>query len=567
MLFYDFEVFAYDWMVVIKNAITGEVIQIVNDVDRLNEVYTKHKKDIWIGYNSRHYDQWILKAIIAGLSPQEMNRHIIDKKQHGSTFSSLVKKIQLYNYDTMTTFNGLKQLEGFLGENIKETSVPFNIRRKLNYLEIQEVLEYCTHDVLQTQKVFEATIQEFESQLALLKAFNLPLEMVSKTKAQLSATILGAKSRIHKDEFDLQIPDTIQLDKYRWIMEWYKNPVNLTYESKIDTLVAGVPHTFAWGGLHGAIPNYISKEKGIYINADVASFYPSLMIEYDFASRNISNPKKYAEIYKERLRLKALKDPKQAPYKIVLNSTYGAMKDKYNQLYDPRQANNVCVAGQLMLLDLIEKLEPYAKIIQSNTDGVLFKIDSMEQMPRIKEICSEWEKRTRMGLEFDIFVGVYQKDVNNYLIVDENGKYKSKGAYVKELNPLDYDLPIVNKALVNHFIKGIPVEKTIRECDNLIEFQKVVKVSNKYLYATHGNEKLNEKVLRVFASRSLNDEGVFKVKSNDNNMYRVEKIANTPENCFIMNENIASMKVPRRLNKQYYIDVANKRLNDFIGVK
>lgn len=244
------------------------------------------------------------------------------------------------------------------------------------------------------------------------------------------------------------------------------------------------------------------------------------------------------------------------------------MKDKFNALYDPRQANNVCVAGQLMLLDLIEKLEPHAKIIQSNTDGVLFKIDSMEQMPRIKEICSEWEKRTRMGLEFDIFVGVYQKDVNNYLIVDENGKYKSKGAYVKELNPLDYDLPIVNKALVNYFIKGIPVEQTIKECDSLIEFQKIVKVSSKYLYGTHGNTKLNERVLRVFASRSLNDEGVFKVKQTpNNNTYRVEKIANTPENCFIMNENINAAKVPRRLNKQYYIDVANKRLNDFLGVK
>ena len=54
----------------------------------------------------------------------------------------------------------------------------------------------------------------------------------------------------------------------------------------------------------------------------------------------------------------------QAPLKIILNSTYGAMKDKYNPMYDPRQANNVCVFGQLLLLDLIEHLEGHCDLIQ-----------------------------------------------------------------------------------------------------------------------------------------------------------------------------------------------------------
>ena len=35
--------------------------------------------------------------------------------------------------------------------------------------------------------------------------------------------------------------------------------------------------------------------------------------------------------------------------KIVLNGTYGASKDKHNNLYDPLMANNVCVAGQLLI--------------------------------------------------------------------------------------------------------------------------------------------------------------------------------------------------------------------------
>ena len=32
------------------------------------------------------------------------------------------------------------------------------------------------------------------------------------------------------------------------------------------------------------------------------------------------------------------------------------MKDKYNALYDPLMANNICVTGQLALLLLIEML-------------------------------------------------------------------------------------------------------------------------------------------------------------------------------------------------------------------
>ena len=569
MLFYDFEVFKYNWLVVIKDAVLNKTHTFIDDPEGLNEFYQEQKGNIWVGYNSRHYDQFILKAIIAGLSPRRMNKHIIEKGLHGAMFSSLIRGVQLYNYDVMNTFNSLKQLEGFMGESIKETSVSFNIDRPLTDQEIKEVVEYCTHDVEQTIKVFELTIEEFTSQLALLKAFNLPMDLISKTKAQLSARILGASQKKHDDEFNLQIPDTIRLSKYKYILDWYKNPVNMDYSSKLEVDVAGVPHVFAWGGLHGAKPKY--KGTGIFVNVDVASYYPSLMIEYDFASRNIANRGKYKEIYTERLRLKAAKDPKQQPYKIVLNSTYGAMKDKHNPLYDPLQANNVCIAGQLMLLDLIEKLEPYAEIIQSNTDGVLVRIDDMKDLDLIKEICGEWESRTRMVLEYDLYTGVCQKDVNNYIIVDEKGGYKSKGAYVKKLSRLDYDLPIVNKALVQYLINGVPVEQTINNATDLIEFQKIVKVSSKYLYGLHGDKRLNERVLRVFASRSVNDQGVFKVKYLPNhagNMtnYRVEKIANTPPQCFIINGNIRGEKIPRKLDRQYYIDMTYKRINDFLGV-
>lgn len=561
MLFYDFEVFKHDWLVVIYDMVNQVDHVIVNDMDKLSSIYHANKENIWIGYNSKHYDQWILKGILCEFDPKEISDFIIEQKKNGYQFSSLLNKIQLLNFDIMVAMTGLKTLEGFMGHNIKESSVDFNIDRKLTEEELQEVIKYCRHDVEQTIEVFLQTKEEFDSQLSLIKAFNLPLSYLSKSKPQLSAIILGA-NRVHgrDDEFDLIIPNTLKLGKYKYILDWYLDPNNRNYKNELCVDVAGVPHKFAWGGLHGARDKYHGE--GYFLNIDVASFYPALMIEYGFISRNISNPNKYREIRDTRLELKKKKDPKQAPYKIVLNSTYGAMKDKFNALYDPRQANNVCIGGQLLLLDLIEKLEPYCMIIQSNTDGVLLKLNHIDDYDLIDDICYEWEKRTRMELEFEQVAKVYQKDVNNYITVDLDGNYKSKGAYVKKLSDLDYDLPIVNHALKEYLIKKIHPRDTINSCDDLREFQKIVKVSSAYKYAMHNGIKLKEKTFRVFASNNEKDGILYKCKENKN----PEKFANTPERAFIYNDDVKGVKCPRKLDKQWYIDLAIKRLEDF-GVK
>ena len=560
MIFYDFEVFLYDWLVVLKDAINHKEHVIVNDADELQKFYDEHNKDIWIGYNSRHYDQYILKGILCGFNPKEINDYIIVEKQSGYGYSKLFRKIPLNNFDIMTSFHSLKQLEGFMGEMIKESDIDFNIDRKLTEEELADVIKYCRHDVEQTMKVFMNRKSEFESQMKLINLFKLPLSYISKTKVQLSAIILDAQKVSRDDEFDIQIPNTLNVSKYKEIVDWYRNPVNYDYSKELVTNVAGVEHVFAWGGLHGAIPNYISDGK--FLNIDVASYYPALMIEYGYGSRNMSNPDKFKEIRDLRLKYKAEKNPLQAPLKIVINGTYGAMKDRFNNLYDPRQANNVCIGGQLLLLDLIEKLEGKCKLIQSNTDGLIVKIEN-DNDQEILDICHEWEHRTKMILEYDYYVKMIQKDVNNYIIVAEDGHYKSKGAFVKKLNELDNNLPIVNKAVIDYFINGIPVEDTILNCNDLKQFQLVTKISNKYLYALYGDEILKEKCLRVFASLDENDKGVFKLKAVGRNP---EKLAGTPIHCFIDNEDINSDNViPKKLDKQWYIDLANKRINNFKG--
>ena len=43
----------------------------------------------------------------------------------------------------------------------------------------------------------------------------------------------------------------------------------------------------------------------------------------------------------------------------------------------------------------------------------------------------------------------------------------------------------------------------------------------------------------------------------------VEKFANTPENCFIVNDSVNDVRVYSKLNRQWYIDLTKERLSQF----
>jgi hypothetical protein len=379
----------------------------------------------------------------------------------------------------------------------------------------------------------------------------------------------------HNDAYKVTFVPTLRLKKYTAVLTWFKSQLRYLRDFgeyrkdplKID--IAGVPHSFGWGGAHGARLKY--RGKGLYLHVDVESYYPLLMIVYGFLTRNSQTPEKFKEIYETRVALKrAGKKAEQAPYKIVINGTFGISKDPTSTAYDPLQANNICINGQLLLVDLIEKLEavPGFELIQSNTDGLIIKIpDTDDAFNLTDDICYEWEQRTGMKLAFEIIDRICQKDVNNYVFHfsdDEiNGKKRNtlerKGSYVQESNPLKNDLTIVNTALVEYMMNGVPVEETINNCDDLNQFQKVVKVSNKYLCAWHNGKRLQDKTFRVFASLDKSNGYVCKQKTEGATL---EKFANCPENAIIYNGEIDE-NTRVNLDKQYYINLAKKRLLDY----
>lgn len=561
--FYDFEVFKEDWVVVIINPILKLETVIVNNREELAAYYNKYKNDIYIGYNSRNYDQYIFKSILIGFNPKRINDYIINDGIKGWEIDRRFRNIPLNNFDVMgKNDGGLKTLEGFMGSDIQETSVPFDIPRKLSYNELQEVISYCKHDVEQTAEVFLRRENEFNSQIDLIKTFNLQLDCVGKTQAQLASIILNARKKTFYDEWDIRLPETLKLDKYKFIADWFLDEKNYNDESALNCNISGVQHNIAWGGIHGAKEKYkyVCKDDELLVMADVDQLYPTIMVKYKLLSRAVRDYERFENILATSLRLKAEKKQKERePYKRICNISYGAMGDEYNSMYDPLHRKLVCVFGQVLLIDLIEKIEDFSELIQSNTDGILIKI-KRKDFDLLDDTVFEWEQRTGLKMSFDFYKMIVQKDVNNYIAVDYERNKKRKGLYVKALDDLDNDLPIVNKAVSDYLTEGVFPVDTIMNCNELKMFQKLVKVSKKYKFAYHNGQRLNEKTFRVFASRDNNDSYIGKQKDYGTT---IEKFANTPANCFIDNSEVNGKEVPMKLNKQWYIDLAIKRVEDF----
>lgn len=612
MIFYDFEVFRYDWMVVVADSKERTIFPIINDANGLADFYRENRDDIWVGYNSRHYDQWILKAILCGLDPKWLNDWIIIQHNEPWQFSDAMRQIPLNNYDVMPNPPvGLKTLEGFMGSNIKETDVPFNIDRKLTEDELEQTVFYCRHDVEETMKVFMERKAEFDAQFQIVQLFGLPLNCIGDTEARITARVLDCHPHRWEDEFDYYFLPCIQLKKYRFVMGWFRNAMRdareeykgrfdlhedrcrkFFYDRSLTVDVAGIPHSFGFGGLHGAIDHPVHLT-GQILHVDVGSYYPSMLIAWDLVTRSADHPELYKQIYDTRMALKrAGKKREQAPYKKLLNALSGAMKDVYNPAYDPRNNNCMCINGQLMLLDLIEHLEavPGFELIQSNTDGLIIRIpDTDESFEAVDNICYDWETRCSTPkcsilLGLDTIAEIYQKDVNNYLWIDADGGVERKGAYVKELKAIDYDLPIINKALVERMVHKVPVEKTIGECRDLREFQKLVKLSDKYDHVEHEigvprvvrttrhrdgsvtetleyptSRRYSYKSYRVFASKDRTKGRIVKCKPRR----RPEKFGGTPDHCFIWNDALDGAECPDELDRSWYIALAKKRLEDY----
>ena len=587
LITYDCEVFAHDWLVVFKDTETGKYTAIWNDNDALKMALSEDC--VYIGFNSKHYDQFIIKAIALGYSAEEIkkvNDYIING---GQGWECPMLRDQFFRFnnvdikDDMQMGLSLKAIEGHLGMSVEESTVSFDIDRPLTEDEKKETLKYCIHDVDTTEKLVELRTDYLKNKINLGKMAGLDeIKAMGMTNAKLTAAMLKASPQPHNDERKYVYPDNLRKEfippeVFEFFDKMYDPSISDKdlFSGKLNLNIGECPVTLGYGGIHGAIPNFFweeTEDRGIW-NEDVGSYYPHLCTINGYTSRNIPSPQVYEDILERRMQAKAAGDKVTAnALKLVCNTTYGCLLNKYNDLFDPLMGRSVCISGQLYLLELAEhcyqEIEGL-RIVQLNTDGIMVECDKKDY-DKLTEICKEWQERTGFDLEEDTVVKIAQKDVNNYVEVQPGGKAKAKGGYlVKGIAPagafnVNNSCIIVATALKEHFVNGTPVEDTINACDDIFQFQIIAKAGAKYREAYHlvdGEQVPVQKVNRVYATADTRYGKLFKVKAENDATAKIEML---PEHCIIDNDNHLTIS---DVDKSFYIDMAKKRVNDFLGVR
>lgn len=629
---FDCEVFAHDWLFVFKEVATGRYTVIHNDNDAV--LAFMEQEPYLGGFNNKHYDNHILKAVMIGADPEtvkQVNDLIIVEEIDGWDIPYLRDyKVFFHSFDLMDDCQdgiSLKGIEAHLGIPIEETEVDFNITRKLTATELEQTIKYCKYDVDATELLYKLRQNYLKNKATLGRVRGLDeRKAMYMTNAKLTSVYLNAvkPKKPWTDERDYEYPDKLlreyipqevfdffdrlhdptipNIDLFGGYDEHGKKIKGASLEVRLGDCII----TLAYGGIHGAIPNYVevaTDDRSIR-NKDVASYYPHLMTiplskgrQYGFCSRNIPSPQVFVQTLEDRVKAKKAGDKDTAnALKLVLNTTYGTMLNgrngvAYNDLYDPLMGRSVCITGQLLLLELSVHLTrecPTLKIIQLNTDGIMVSFDNSDEA-KWQEITQEWQDRTGFELEEDFIQKIVQKDVNNYVEVPVGGgKPKVKGGQLVRgiltngnidfttmgLPPWDNmtggafninnNAVVVARAIRDYFVDGTPPEKTIEDCTSILDFQVIAKVGGKYsgVYHMVGDQEIPvQKVNRVYATADRSYGTLYKTHAVTGNP---AKVAGLPTHCVVDNNNQLPIEV---VDRKWYLKLAQKYINDFLGVK
>lgn len=535
---YDIEVFKKDNLFVFRDYFTKEWTVIHNDLDGLRKFYLANRDSLFVGYNSHSYDSNVMRAYLQGKNPYHVSKAVLESDDRGLVYKMFdTKKTPVFGMDLYQDNRGfsLKEHSAFMGINIKETEVDFDLDRELT--EEEQTLNelYCKNDVLATEKRFEQNIGMLVAKAAIALYFGLDKMALSMTNANLTAELLGAeKTPDRGDELDkYELPEGFEIESETIREAFMTNEFEANDKGhasiSLDVPRRDVIEVLGVGGIHGAKESFIHVGK--FHARDVGSLYPNTMVLFDYLSRNIPEDKRhiYQMLLDERMEakysnkefteIKGVKIPTKLlinGYKLPLNTKYGAMGAEFNKLYDPRMRLLVCITGQMAMWDLLEKIENHATIIQSNTDAHYYIPFSEEDEKAIDEIADDWMKRTGYTLDDDPFREIYQANVNNYLAVTADGKVKFKGA-IGLTNGLKVSKAIVSNAFINYVVAGKDYKEFINECDELRQFQMITKTGwtfdDTVVRDSDGNEMKAQKVNRVFAVKDPSKAvEIFKVK-------------------------------------------------------
>lgn len=560
---YDIEVFQNIFHCSVKNTETNdiykfeiserknqlrELVKFFKQVDKYitwGDYYTTNinipANVIFCGYNNLHYDNPIINYIIE-YEDKLMQYNI---PTICSSIFNLSKTITTSSEDNIDawkhwkyqiwfdTFDILTMLySNKLRVGLKEIQVTMqypNVQefvcdwtKPLPLEDFDSMIDYNINDIESTSELLNRCKKDVDLRIAIEDEYGV--RVLSKDGVNIGMKILTQKY-LEKtgltwwDIKDLRSPMSViplkdvilPFIKYdspilQRVLEDMKNqivsPGRKGYENKF--VFNNLRYSVGVGGIHSVnSPEIIiPRDDEMLIDIDVASLYPSMLIEYEFYPRHLG--KEFLEVYKqikdERIEAKHNGDKvKNETLKLALNGLSGNLQNEHNFCYSPFAVMQIRINGQLLLLMLAEKLTQIGcRIVQANTDG-LFVLLKKDVYSKVNSICREWEQLTKLTLEEDRFKAMYQYAINDYFAITEDNKVKEKGMFItavklgKGLTP-----KIIPKAIISFFKDGISVEDTIKNCTDIRDFLMSEKTGKQW-HVEYMNEE-QQRTNRFYAS-------------------------------------------------------------------
>ena len=560
---YDIEVFQNIFHCSVKNTETNniykfeiserknqlrELVKFFKQVDKYitwGDYYTTNinipANVIFCGYNNLHYDNPIINYIIE-YEDKLMQYNI---PTICSSIFNLSKTITTSSEDNIDawkhwkyqiwfdTFDILTMLySNKLRVGLKEIQVTMqypNVQefvcdwtKPLPLEDFDSMIDYNINDIESTSELLNRCKKDVDLRIAIEDEYGV--RVLSKDGVNIGMKILTQKylektGLTWQDIKDLRSPMSViplkdvilPFIKYdspilQRVLDDMKNqivsPGRKGYENKF--VFNNLRYSVGVGGIHSVnSPEIIiPRDDEMLIDIDVASLYPSMLIEYEFYPKHLG--KEFLEVYKqikdERIEAKHNGDKvKNETLKLALNGLSGNLQNEHNFCYSPFAVMQIRINGQLLLLMLAEKLTQIGcRIVQANTDG-LFVLLKKDVYSKVNSICREWEQLTKLTLEEDRFKAMYQYAINDYFAITEDNKVKEKGMFItavklgKGLTP-----KIIPKAVISFFKDGIPVEDTIKNCTDIRDFLMSEKTGKQW-HVEYMNEE-QQRTNRFYAS-------------------------------------------------------------------
>ena len=474
------------------------------DIASIRVLLTNHRI---VTFNGNKYDIPMLSYALAGATNEQLKQAsdaIIQRNLQSWQFSDYVGVpiLELDHIDLFEVAPGIGSLKMYGGKmhSRKLQDLPFDPSATIGWAERIALREYCGNDLQTTLDLWNTFPAQIHLREVMSEEYSVDLR--SKSDAQIAEAVMKSLLPFKVDRpyvapgttFHYRPPEWLTFVDLEVLELLARSPFTVTDTGSVEMTkelektiirIGRSAYKMGIGGLHSMESGtvHMADDNHTLTDHDVASYYPSLILVTGIYPQQIGEQFKhiYRSWYDRRLAAKHAGDKKTAnSLKTLLNGTFGKLGSKWSIFYAPSEMIQVTITGQLALLMLIEMLELAGiSVVSANTDGIVLKTPRNLEFLR-HQVIRWWESVTGFVTEQTDYHLVASRDVNSYVAVKTDGEVKTKGAYAPpEPGPSGWPNPtgqVAADAVVAYLTDGVPVEDTVRQCQDIKQFVHIRQV-------------------------------------------------------------------------------------------